>query len=282
MKSSSKSAVVKALYGSVNDALRRIDGAGLLSDRQAHETRKQLKRARAALRLLRPTLGDTKYRRENRALRDVSRVVSPLRDARAQLDIVAALRDRYPRELSCEELAPLETSLLDRLTQIRSRIDRRAPAMRKATRTLRISRQRLRAAIKQGVSAKDVGRGLRKVFAQSRSAYRTAKSHATPVTLHEWRKKTKYLYNALDLLETPKGTKPWNVEDKARRLGDWLGEEHDLVVLSLWVKQRANGVAPSVERSLKSAINDRRKKLKMKALRRGAKVYDHRSDLAIR
>ena len=275
-----RSAVAKALFESVNDALSRVDGAGPLSDRQAHEARKQLKRARAALRLLRPTLGDTRYRRENHALRNVSRVVSPLRDARAQMDIVAALRERYPQELSCEDLAPLETSLRDRLTQIRRRIDRSAPAMRKAARTLRMSRQRLRTAMKRGESATDVERGLRKVFSHSRSAYRAAKSQASSDALHEWRKKTKYLYNALGLLEAAKEAKPSNVEKQTHRLGDWLGEEHDLVVLSLRVKHRANGMATSVERRLTAAINDRRKKLKAKALHRGAKIYHHRPKLA--
>ena len=170
MKSSSKSAVVKALFESVNEAVSLIDRAAPLSDRRAHEARKQLKRARAALRLLRLTLGDTGYRRENRAMRNMSRMVSPLRDAKAQMDVVATLRERYPRKLSSDELAPLETSLRDRLTQTRGRIRSSAPTVRKAIRALKTSRQRLRTTTKSGVSAKDVETGLRKIYSQSRSA----------------------------------------------------------------------------------------------------------------
>ena len=71
------------------------------------------------------------------------------------------------------------------------------------------------------------------------------------------------------------------MEKKAHRLGNWLGEEHDLVVLSAAVNHDANGMSPSLERGLTSAINNRRKELKAKALRRGAKTYKRRPKLAI-
>ena len=75
---------------------------------------------------------------------------------------------------------------------------------------------------------------------------------ATPASLHEWRKKTKYLYNAVDLLEMPDGSRPAIVGKRADRLGDWLGEEHDLVVLSEALKRDAGVMPPSVTRSLRS------------------------------
>jgi len=95
MKRARRNAAATAVLGSINDALRCINGPGSISDGRAHEARKQLRRARAALRLLRPKLSNTVYRRENRALRDASRAVSRLRDAKAQIDIVIRLREHY-------------------------------------------------------------------------------------------------------------------------------------------------------------------------------------------
>src|SRR6185369_13889932 len=62
-------------------------------DARVHAARKALKRARAALRLMRPALASEVYERENRALRDAARCLSPLRDARS-LVVAAALLDR--------------------------------------------------------------------------------------------------------------------------------------------------------------------------------------------
>jgi hypothetical protein len=59
-----------ALLESVGSAIRCFRTSGSISDERAHDARKQLKEARAALRVLRAELGDTVYRRENRVLRD--------------------------------------------------------------------------------------------------------------------------------------------------------------------------------------------------------------------
>src|SRR5512146_1173 len=57
-------------------------------DTRVHSARKALKKARAALRLLRPNLVAGVYERENIALRDAGRRLSPLRDAKS---LVAAV-----------------------------------------------------------------------------------------------------------------------------------------------------------------------------------------------
>src|SRR4030095_8200693 len=56
------------------------------SDGAVHYARKQLKRARAGLRLLRDALPKASYSRENGELRDAARPLSPIRDARVMLD----------------------------------------------------------------------------------------------------------------------------------------------------------------------------------------------------
>src|SRR5262245_24102563 len=122
MSSLQPGAVTAALRDSVSAALGCIGGKSEISDGDAHEARKQLKRARAALRLLKPSLADVIYRRENLALRNAGRVISPLRDAKAQLDILAALRKRYPATLPSSDLARLCRDLQLRLESTHQRI----------------------------------------------------------------------------------------------------------------------------------------------------------------
>ncbi|HKN40971.1 MAG TPA: CHAD domain-containing protein [Acidimicrobiia bacterium] len=78
--------IPKAVRKATEKQLRKIVAAltgqaGLDPDEAAHDARKRAKKLRALLRLVRPELGDDVYRRENRALRDAARRLSPVRDA---------------------------------------------------------------------------------------------------------------------------------------------------------------------------------------------------------
>ncbi len=67
------------------------------SDERIHQARKQLKRARANLRLLRDAIGKRAYARENAALRDAARPLSGVRDAMVLIQtldrLIGALRN---------------------------------------------------------------------------------------------------------------------------------------------------------------------------------------------
>lgn len=65
-----------------------------LADEPLHEARKQMKRTRAGLRLLRDALGETAYRRLNRSARDPARPLTPIRDAKVLRDALANVLQR--------------------------------------------------------------------------------------------------------------------------------------------------------------------------------------------
>src|SRR2546423_11634569 len=66
---------------------KRTDGSPI------HETRKHLKKARAALRLLQAELGCDLFKRNDHRLRDVGRIISEVRDAEVRLQTVRQLQD---------------------------------------------------------------------------------------------------------------------------------------------------------------------------------------------
>ena len=72
--------VRRFLLGELDGAIAKLE-SGDVSDRDVHAIRKALKRVRAALRLLRPSLGSAAYRRENAVVRDVARPLTRMRDA---------------------------------------------------------------------------------------------------------------------------------------------------------------------------------------------------------
>ena len=65
-----------------------------ITDANIHDARKQLKKSRAALRLLRDAIGEIAYRRENNALRDAARPLGVARDSKV---LLAALDDLVVR-----------------------------------------------------------------------------------------------------------------------------------------------------------------------------------------
>lgn len=137
---------------------------------------------------------------------------------------------------------------------------------------MRDSRERLRQSAAGSMAAGEARKGLRRVYAAARHAFDEARSNATSAALHEWRKKTKYLYNALGMIDRKRAheVSP-RVRRRADKLGDWLGEEQDLVVLSSELRRKIGSAR--LRGKLDRHIVQRRKKLAKKALRLGTKTY---------
>jgi CHAD domain-containing protein len=76
-------------------------------DEAVHDTRKRLKRLRAALRLERSAIGDETYRRENAAFRDLGKRLSAPRDAMVLIETLDELTDRFRDELPPDMTGPL-------------------------------------------------------------------------------------------------------------------------------------------------------------------------------
>ena len=84
-----------------------------------HSARKQLKRARATLRLLRPATGDDSYRRENVAARDAARPLSRARDDEMMSNSLAGLLEHFgrnvPRTHFAQHAQKLSAAQLDKI-----------------------------------------------------------------------------------------------------------------------------------------------------------------------
>ena len=72
----------------IEAAIAITSGDKKTSDTPVHEMRKHLKKARAALRLVRKEIGRGLFREQNRCLRDVARLTSEIRDAEVRLQTV--------------------------------------------------------------------------------------------------------------------------------------------------------------------------------------------------
>ena len=96
--------------------------------------------------------------------------------------------------------------------------------------------------------------------------------------LHAWRKRVKELRYAAETLDRGgKRCKPVRrVARRADRLGEMLGEEHDLALLEARVRDKRSRTFASerkVRKRLLRLIASRRRKLRKRALREGERLY---------
>lgn len=272
--------------GQVDLALELLGGAGgnAPGEKAVHETRKALKRLRALLRLLEGELGEQTFARENAALRDAARRLAGARDAEVMLGTLDALIERHPRKLARRGGV---MKLRRRLLAEHERMELRTlgdPATRaQVLAELRAFRERVatwRLPDRDGIEL--VEPGLLRLYKQGRSRYRyAARRKGKDVrAMHEWRKRVKDLRYAAEMLERQ------SLARRADKLGEELGEDHDLAVLADWIrvygkwgrrKGRGRRKSPWLGRGtrkiLLKLIARRRRELRRRALRGGARLY---------
>lgn len=226
-----------AIQEALRNAFRRellhvldaLDGPQPLTDTAVHTARRGLKRARAHLRLLRPALGDARYRRANARARDAARPLSHLRDADVLGELIAGLHAR--RDDRDPALARVQRSLATRRRSDAATLARDPQGLRAIRTSLQaLLRTSARWRFAPGSDA-ELPAALARVFRRGRHLLAAARERPDVHTLHEWRKQVKYLADALRALEPYGPPKLHKLGRRARRLAERLGEQHDHAVL---------------------------------------------------
>lgn len=240
-----------------------------LDDDAVHDARKDLKRARSGLRLLRP-LDEAAFRRENMRLRNAGRRLSAVRDDKVLLEQLTALLAREKQPARRQLLLALRKDL---------RNDRRRDwrALRSSDRIHGIGDSLVLAARqvrewRVPVDA-DPALAVRQIYRQGRKALARSRKDPTDEQLHEARKKAKHLGQALEILagKAP-AKKAKKVLARADDVGDWLGDDHDLAVVEARLLARPAG-GEKTKRKLRARLEAERARLQKKALAAADKLF---------
>jgi len=227
--------------------------------------------------LVRDELGDSTFERENRAVRDVARPLSEVRDAKVLIERLDALNDQFKGRLNSENVANLKEHLVARRRAARTRLIGSADTIPKIVRDSLAVKKRVKRwpLCRRGWRAMEDG--LRKVYRQGRDAMGNARAQPTAEALHEWRKRAKDLQYELQLLRDIQPSAMKALADRTHRLTDLLGEDHDLAVMRGVVKEASKrGVCIDAE-ALTALIDQRRGALQMRAFALGERVYEHKT-----
>ena len=252
----------------LRQAIAEIDAPDDGLHESIHDARKRVKKLRGLLRLVRPALEI--YAEENAHLRDAARELSDLRDATALLETLDRLAARHSDRLDGRRIAPLRRQFEARreaASKARDLGDRMHIFRGALSRTLtRIGDWKLDA---DGWDA--IGPGLAKTYGRGRDAMRLAHKTGTGPDFHEWRKRVKYHGYHARLLKRiwPRMLKPH--AKAVSRLGDILGEQHDLVVFQPILPTA--DLKPETLHLLEEVAAEERLALEARALTLGPRVF---------
>ncbi len=244
---------------------------GAPTDEEIHTARKHMKAARATLRLLRPLLPEAAYELENRRLRDAARALSAARDDTV---LLKSLRELTQRTKGAGKRW--------RLAALRARLQRAARRRRRALvrHGLRQSAVRLRSSLSVLQTLplpppewQALYRSLRRTYRRGRSCARHNARRPSGATLHEWRKRAKYLRSQLEVMAPETHARVQAMAKKLHRLSDHLGEEHDLAVLAELARRHAGQLGREAHAALQKRIDKRRRKMRKRALAVGLRLY---------
>ena len=231
----------------VGDGLRRIaaelidDAVARTEEREAdrhevvHEVRKDCKKLRGLLRLVRPAAPGL-YATENAYFRDAAAALSVVRDAEASIETYDALLNRFDGTVDRRAMAAVRGALTRHKQQVAETAgdlddhlaDFRAKmlAARQRTPDWELPKEDL-----PGDDWRLLGRGLGKTYKRGRKAMDAAYAEPSVERFHEWRKRAKYLRYHLRLLRPAWPPLLKRLRSEAKTLADLLGDDHDLDVL---------------------------------------------------
>src|SRR3954447_21021898 len=217
--------VRRVAIGRIDDALDELRGVSDSSRAEAvHEARKDMKKLRTLLRLVRGELGEDVYSRENAGLRDTARRLSRVRDADVMILTLADLERRYG------ELPGAARKLRPALVAHRFRVSAGStkPAVQTAIDTLRHARERVDEWPLESEGFELFEEGLGRVYRRGRKGLRRAQELPTAEHVHDWRKRVKDLWYHVSLLEEAWKPVMSALADEAHALSERLGDEHDV------------------------------------------------------
>ncbi|HEV3093899.1 MAG TPA: CHAD domain-containing protein [Solirubrobacteraceae bacterium] len=242
--------------------------------RLVHEARKTIKRMRAMARLLRHETGEPEFQRINSSLREAGKRLSGARDAEVRIATFAELRSRHPDELAGGHV----DALLSRLEQDRATAHGGDPELEVLADVAEMRGDLLRWNLLEHDSDA-LTAGLRSIYRDGRARYKRVKRSRArdPQRMHDWRKRVKSLYYALDMLGGKQATATAKLTRRADRLGEALGEEHDLWMLASFLESERQ-LDDGTRKLLLELIERRREQLRKRALRLGASLYARKPD----
>ena len=256
----------------IDDALELLAEPADHVEEAVHEVRKNCKKLRGLVRLMRPGMGDD-YTTANVTFRDAARELSSIRDAHALLETFDELVAAHASRVHTQGVTSVRAELSRRATEASEAVTSDDERIEHAHALLTEGRDRINDWPLDD-DADVLGAGAAKTYKRGRKRLRDSMVDPTDENLHQWRKRVKYTWYHLRLVRdsAPSVLKP--LVKRFHDLSDVLGDDHDLAVLTeqLHATPDAFGGHAAVGRAME-IIDASRDDLQRRARSLGSRLY---------
>jgi CHAD domain-containing protein len=235
-----------------------------------HGARKDLKKLRAAARLIRDELGERTFRAENRRYRDAGRLFSSSRDAEVKLETLAGLEERFGDELPAAASRGWSRALETDRDLAEAHGGETARQIEAARGQLAAARERISGWSLEADSWKSISAGLSRSYRRGRQRMRRTIADPSAENVHEWRKRAKDIWYQLRIVRRAWPALVGETAGQAHVLADLLGHHHDLAMLREDLAARDEVERPGAFEAL---IDRRQEELLDEAVEIGRRFY---------
>jgi CHAD domain-containing protein len=212
----------------IEGAIAVATGDKKASDTPVHEMRKHLKKARAALRLVRKEIGAGLFREQDHCLRDVGRLTSEIRDAEVRLQTVRELQGISQRRRRTAAYPKLEGMLMLELENFMAAF---AEWQTQAVPILKRAGVNVDCWPLDHFDCKQLRRAVQRSYKSARKALKCAEASPTAENFHRFRTCAKRLWYEVRILRPVHPVVLKNLSDDLDALANLLGRAHDLSFL---------------------------------------------------
>lgn len=237
-----------------------------------HSVRKEIKKVRATLKLVRERMADDDSRKCAATLRAAAKYFTGPRDAHVRLRTLNRLAVHFKTRLPARPFAGVKKVLRQTCLE-ETREFKRGDSAAAVGRLLRKVNRRVKGLKIKADGWPAIQPGLQKSYRRGREALGAALKDASPENLHQWRKHVQDLWHQLRLLcpACPESLKA--AARQMKTLSQYLGDDHDLVMLNEFASRRCARTDPEEVKLLNRMIKLRQKELRSAALALGAHFY---------
>lgn len=243
-----------------------------------HELRKNIKKIRGILRLIRHEIGNKKYHELNNYYKSIANEVAIVRDDTSQIELLVNLKSRARN-------ARLRYIFSKAIVQVQKNRKTELDNFIKASKPFFIQQFLLKQKNKigelnfRGDPELFILKSLKRIHRRSRSAYELSGELKHDEIYHNWRKQLKYLMYQILILNKNDNAYLNNYISGLDELNRLLGTLHDLDLLRSHINENKLIVLkPDQKNALLKSIYQNKYSLKKKIEKTGLKVFEESSD----
>jgi CHAD domain-containing protein len=256
-----KRSVRKIAHGLIDRCLENLAvTAAAERDEAIHDARKGLKKLRSLLRLVRPVIARSDYRRENERLRDAGLPLTQARDLKILIESLdAVVKECFADGQVPEKLLELRRGVSDELSREHEHLQADGE-LEAISNHLKEARDDVRKWAGVPDRWRTLSRGLKATYARVLESQRGAEKEPTAESCHEWRKQVRYLRYQLGLVRFLNPERLTGLAGQIDRVNKLLGSSRDLTLLEKRLfEDRAVASEGALLERLQGIINRRRR-----------------------